>query len=63
MSAPRKRQAVSKAEWQEMADLKEKITTFPSACTVAELERFSDLFARTMKENHYFLTDQRNAAG
>lgn len=63
MSAPRTRQSVTQAEWQEMAALKEKITTFPAACTVAELERFSDLFARTIKENDCALHDTAQVAG
>lgn len=46
-----------------MADLKEKITASPSTCTVEELERFSDLFARTIKENYCSLTDCADIAG
>lgn len=57
MSAPRIKQSVSELEWNEMAQLKRQINDHPTICTVDELESFTDLFVRTIKQNSLALVD------
>lgn len=57
MSAPRIKQSVCESEWQEMARLKRCIDGNPTSCTVDELESFTDLFVRTIKQNNLALID------
>ena len=56
MSAPRTKNSVSQDEWQEMAALKRRIDENLTVCTVDELERFTELFVTTIKENNLGLT-------
>ena len=56
MSAQRTKNSVSQDEWQEMAVLKRRIDENLTVCTVDELERFTELFVTTIKENNLGLT-------
>lgn len=57
MSAPRTKQSVSELEWNEMAQLKRQINDNLTACTIDELESFTDVFVRTIKQNNLALID------
>lgn len=52
MSARRTKLNVSQSEWQEMASLKSRIDQHLTVCTVDELERFTELFVTTLRENN-----------
>jgi hypothetical protein len=48
MSSIRESNHLSDEEWLEMVRLKREIDTSLSACCTAELERFSELFSRSI---------------
>lgn len=51
MSAPRTSTTVSDQDWREMNDLFRGISANLTTMRTDELERFTDVFVRTLKEN------------
>lgn len=57
MSANKGKSSVSNQEWQEMAALKLDIDSHMTTRSTEELERFTELFVATIKENSLMLVD------